>query len=299
MVRCQDGVHALDRGQQHGGLRHRARWVTHGGVTSSYVCGVAPVGSMPRWCARARSRSAAWRATSSGSVGDASHGQGGHWSVSARQGRAPAAPLAAANGSAPTPRHPSPGRFGSPNPGARVATPPPKPRPLSRDCHLDKELLDCSSAAQGPDSAHTHTHHTHTHTQPAPSGDRHLGNMLLDRRTAAVLQIDLGVAFEQGSFLNTPETVRWPWVRGLGFGWLAQGLGCGRRAGAGGGSGGEGGVAPPTLPLGRRNGCVGPQTPFNSPSPLNPRSQASAALNMRVPHPPRVTPAPPRRCPSA
>jgi hypothetical protein len=32
--------------------------------------------------------------------------------------------------------------------------------------------------------------------------------MLLDRSSAAVLQIDLGVAFEQGMFLNTPETVR-------------------------------------------------------------------------------------------
>jgi phosphatidylinositol kinase/protein kinase (PI-3 family) len=31
--------------------------------------------------------------------------------------------------------------------------------------------------------------------------------MLLDRTTAGVLQIDLGVAFEQGAFLNTPETV--------------------------------------------------------------------------------------------
>ncbi|KAI8470131.1 MAG: kinase-like domain-containing protein [Monoraphidium minutum] len=38
-------------------------------------------------------------------------------------------------------------------------------------------------------------------------GDRHLGNMLLDKGSAAVLQIDLGVAFEQGMFLNTPETV--------------------------------------------------------------------------------------------
>lgn len=35
-----------------------------------------------------------------------------------------------------------------------------------------------------------------------------MGNLLLDRTTAAVLQIDLGVAFEQGMFLNTPELVR-------------------------------------------------------------------------------------------
>jgi hypothetical protein len=43
--------------------------------------------------------------------------------------------------------------------------------------------------------------------RPIPPGDRHLGNMLLDKSSAAVLQIDLGVAFEQGMFLNTPEMV--------------------------------------------------------------------------------------------
>lgn len=38
-------------------------------------------------------------------------------------------------------------------------------------------------------------------------GDRHFGNILLDLRTAGVVQIDLGVAFEQGQFLPTPERV--------------------------------------------------------------------------------------------
>ena len=38
-------------------------------------------------------------------------------------------------------------------------------------------------------------------------GDRHSHNILLDRRTAEVVHIDLGVAFEQGRFLNTPELV--------------------------------------------------------------------------------------------
>ena len=38
-------------------------------------------------------------------------------------------------------------------------------------------------------------------------GDRHSHNILLERRTAEVVHIDLGVAFEQGRFLNTPELV--------------------------------------------------------------------------------------------
>eukprot|EP00879_Flechtneria_rotunda_P006073 GHRR01006386.1.p1 GENE.GHRR01006386.1~~GHRR01006386.1.p1 ORF type:complete len:3169 (+),score=1435.50 GHRR01006386.1:1331-9508(+) len=38
-------------------------------------------------------------------------------------------------------------------------------------------------------------------------GDRHMGNMLLDANTAEVVHIDLGIAFEQGLFLNTPERV--------------------------------------------------------------------------------------------
>lgn len=38
-------------------------------------------------------------------------------------------------------------------------------------------------------------------------GDRHLNNMLIDKRTADVIHIDLGIAFEQGRFLSTPELV--------------------------------------------------------------------------------------------
>ena len=38
-------------------------------------------------------------------------------------------------------------------------------------------------------------------------GDRHSHNILLDCKTAEVVHIDLGVAFEQGRFLNTPELV--------------------------------------------------------------------------------------------
>ncbi|MEW5311591.1 MAG: hypothetical protein WDW38_003293 [Sanguina aurantia] len=38
-------------------------------------------------------------------------------------------------------------------------------------------------------------------------GDRHGGNILLSCSTAEVVHIDLGVAFEQGRFLTTPEVV--------------------------------------------------------------------------------------------
>lgn len=39
-------------------------------------------------------------------------------------------------------------------------------------------------------------------------GDRHSMNVLLDQVTAEVVHIDLGVAFEQGLILMTPERVR-------------------------------------------------------------------------------------------
>jgi hypothetical protein len=39
-------------------------------------------------------------------------------------------------------------------------------------------------------------------------GDRHSMNVLLDQVTAEVVHIDLGVAFEQGLMLKTPERVR-------------------------------------------------------------------------------------------
>ena len=38
-------------------------------------------------------------------------------------------------------------------------------------------------------------------------GDRHAHNILVDARTADVIHIDLGIAFEQGRFLNVPEVV--------------------------------------------------------------------------------------------
>ena len=38
-------------------------------------------------------------------------------------------------------------------------------------------------------------------------GDRHVQNILLDLSTAELIHIDLGVAFEQGKILPTPETI--------------------------------------------------------------------------------------------
>ena len=38
-------------------------------------------------------------------------------------------------------------------------------------------------------------------------GDRHVQNILVDCNTAELVHIDLGVAFEQGEILPTPETV--------------------------------------------------------------------------------------------
>ena len=38
-------------------------------------------------------------------------------------------------------------------------------------------------------------------------GDRHVQNILIDCQSAELVHIDLGVAFEQGHILPTPETV--------------------------------------------------------------------------------------------
>jgi len=46
-------------------------------------------------------------------------------------------------------------------------------------------------------------------------GDRHVANILVDTRTAELIHIDLGVAFEQGRILPTPETVPFRLTRDL------------------------------------------------------------------------------------
>lgn len=51
-------------------------------------------------------------------------------------------------------------------------------------------------------------------------GDRHSHNILIDQRSADVVHIDLGIAFEQGRFLNTPELIPFRLTRDIvdGFG---------------------------------------------------------------------------------
>lgn len=51
-------------------------------------------------------------------------------------------------------------------------------------------------------------------------GDRHSHNILIDQRSADVVHIDLGIAFEQGRFLTTPEMVPFRLTRDIvdGFG---------------------------------------------------------------------------------
>lgn len=45
-------------------------------------------------------------------------------------------------------------------------------------------------------------------------GDRHAQNILIDKSTAELVHIDLGVAFEQGKTLRTPEVVPFRLTRG-------------------------------------------------------------------------------------
>lgn len=51
-------------------------------------------------------------------------------------------------------------------------------------------------------------------------GDRHVQNILIDTRTADVVHIDLGIAFDQGKILPIPETVPFRLTRDVldGFG---------------------------------------------------------------------------------
>lgn len=46
-------------------------------------------------------------------------------------------------------------------------------------------------------------------------GDRHAQNILIDKATAEMVHIDLGVAFEQGKTLRTPEVVPFRLTRGM------------------------------------------------------------------------------------
>ena len=61
-------------------------------------------------------------------------------------------------------------------------------------------------------------------------GDRHSSNILVHKGTAEVAHIDLGIAFEQGRFLNTPEQVPFRLTRdvvdGMGITGGLGSLGC-------------------------------------------------------------------------
>ncbi len=55
-------------------------------------------------------------------------------------------------------------------------------------------------------------------------GDRHCANILLDVCTGQVVHIDLGIAFEQGRFLSTPERVPFRLTRNIIDGMGATGV---------------------------------------------------------------------------
>jgi hypothetical protein len=55
-------------------------------------------------------------------------------------------------------------------------------------------------------------------------GDRHPQNILIDKMTAELVHIDLGVAFEQGTLLTTPETVPFRLTRDIVDGMGAMGV---------------------------------------------------------------------------
>ena len=47
-------------------------------------------------------------------------------------------------------------------------------------------------------------------------GDRHINNILFDKVSAEVVHIDLGIAFDQGKLLSTPEQVPFRLTRDIG-----------------------------------------------------------------------------------
>lgn len=55
-------------------------------------------------------------------------------------------------------------------------------------------------------------------------GDRHPQNILIDCNSAELVHIDLGVAFEQGKILPTPETVPFRLTRDIEDGMGASGV---------------------------------------------------------------------------
>lgn len=106
------------------------------------------------------------------------------------------------------------------------ATDPTPPSP--NNTYLHHPQHPTATARPLPLHAHPPAHPPHTPCTTHPSPPQ---NILLDKRSAEVVHIDLGIAFEQGRFLNTPELVPFRltqvggWVGGVGGGCT------GRRAG--------------------------------------------------------------------
>ena len=48
-------------------------------------------------------------------------------------------------------------------------------------------------------------------------GDRHINNILFDKVSAEAIHIDLGIAFDQGKLLSTPEQVPFRLTRDIGI----------------------------------------------------------------------------------
>ena len=55
-------------------------------------------------------------------------------------------------------------------------------------------------------------------------GDRHTNNILIDNSTGEVIHIDLGIAFDQGKVLPTPETIPFRLTRDIVDGFGASGV---------------------------------------------------------------------------
>jgi ataxia telangiectasia mutated family protein len=47
-------------------------------------------------------------------------------------------------------------------------------------------------------------------------GDRHIQNILFDKTSGEIIHIDLGIAFDQGKLLSTPELVPFRLTKNIG-----------------------------------------------------------------------------------
>ena len=75
----------------------------------------------------------------------------------------------------------------------------------------------CSQHAISMHAISTGRHDRDVSTPSAerPKGSRHSSNILVDKETAELVHIDLGIAFDQGTLLKTPECVPFRLTRDL------------------------------------------------------------------------------------